>query len=109
MAYQQCSKNIISFLQEKFPNKDWKNETKIQIHDTITDDIFRGLEGLCLDSEIYSKVFTTVYNGLTIANYRVPLIDIDIDPSLREFNEIDKNYDDCLIEEENGNYRFNLS
>ena len=108
MAYQQCSKNVISLLQSKYPNKNWKETKK---HETIMEEILRylGRKCLLLDDEIYFKVYTNVYNGLTIANYIVPLIDIDIDPSLREFNEYDKNYDDCDIEEEENNFQFNLS
>ena len=107
MAYQQCSKNVILLLQSKYPNKNWKETKK---HKTIMEEILRylGRKCLLLDDEICFKVYTNVYNGLTIANYIVPLIDIDIDPSLREFNEYDKNYDDCVIEEEN-NFQFNLS
>jgi len=108
MAYQLCSKNVISLLQAKYPNKYWK-ETKI--HETIMEEIFLylGKKCLLLDDEICLKVYANVYNGLTILNYIVPLIDIDIDPSLREFNEYDKNYDDCVIEEENNTFQFNLS
>lgn len=31
-------------------------------------------------------------------------MDKDIDPSLREFNEYNKDYNDCVIEEENNNF-----
>ncbi len=108
MAYQLCSKNIISLLQAKYPNKDWKETKK---HQTIMEEIllYLGKTCLLLDDKICVKVYTNVYNGLTIANYIVPLIDIDIDPSLREFNEYDKIYDDCVIEEENNKFQFNLS
>jgi hypothetical protein len=35
-------------------------------------------------------------------------MDIDIDPSLRQFNEYDKDYDECVMEEEDNNLKFNL-
>ena len=69
--------------------------------------IFRE-KSLVLDHEICSKVYTNVYNGLTITNYLVPLIDIDIDPSLRVINEYNKTYDDCIIEDDNNIFQFNL-
>lgn len=108
MAYQKCSRNVISLLKAKYPNKDWK-ETKT--HETIMEEICQYICEKCLffDNEICSKVYTNVYNGLTITNYLVPLIDIDIDPSLRVFNEYDKDYDDCIIEDENCIFRFNLT
>ena len=36
-------------------------------------------------------------------------MDIDIDPSLREVHEYDKDYDECVAEEENNTFKFNLS
>jgi hypothetical protein len=44
---------------------------------------------------------------ITITNYIIPLMDIDIDPSLRQFNEYDKEYEECVIEEEDNNFKFN--
>jgi hypothetical protein len=107
MAYQKCSRNVISLLKANYPNKDWK-ETK---RDVIMDEICQYIEKkrLLLDDEICFKVYTNVYNGLTITNYLVPLIDIDIDPSLRVFNEYDKDYDDCIIEDHNNIFQFNVS
>lgn len=42
---------------------------------------------------------------ITITNYIIPLMDID--PSLRQFNEYDKEYEECVIEEEDNNFKFN--
>jgi hypothetical protein len=36
-------------------------------------------------------------------------MDIDIDPALRQLNEYDKDYDECVIEEEDNNFKFNLT
>lgn len=108
MAYQQCAKNVISLLKINYPNKDWK-ESKIQENIMSEILLYLGEKCLLLDDEICFKVYTNVYNGLTIANYVVPLIDIDIEPSLREFNEYDKNYDECVIEEENNKFQFKLT
>ena len=107
MAYQKCSRNIISLLTAKYPNKDWK-ETKRHI--IIMDEICKYIEEkcLCINDEICSKVYTNVYNGLTVPNYLVPLIDIDIEPSLRVLNEYYKDYDDCIIEDNNNIFHFNV-
>ena len=64
---------------------------------------------LCLDNEICIKLYNEVYKGLTIDNYIVPLMDIDIDPTLRQINEYDKDYDECTREEEDNNFNFNLT
>jgi hypothetical protein len=76
----------------------------------ITRTILRdmGRYGLSLDDEIFKKMFTVVYAGLTIDNYIVPLTDIDIDPDLRIYNEYDKDYDECVEEEENNEFAFNI-
>jgi hypothetical protein len=36
-------------------------------------------------------------------------MDIDIDPALRQLNEYDKDYDECVIEEETNTFKFNLT
>ena len=107
MAYQKCTRKVISLLKAKYPNKDWKESKR---HVIIMDEISQYIGEKCLffNDEIYSKVYTNVYNGLTVPNYLVPLIDIDIDPSLRVINEYDKDYDDCIIEDDNNIFRFNL-
>jgi hypothetical protein len=108
MAYQLCATNVISLLKEKYPNQDWKETNK---HKNITHEIlcYLGSKGLCLDDKIFTKLYNEVYKGLTITKYVVPLMDIDIDPSLRQLNEYDKDYDECLIEEEYNNFKFNLT
>jgi hypothetical protein len=107
MAYQLCTTNVISSLKEIYPNKDWKETNK---HEIIMSKIlcYLGLKVLCLDDKICIKLYNEVYKGLTISNYVVPLMDIDIDPTLRQLNEYDKNYDECVIEEEDNNFKFNL-
>lgn len=106
MAYQKCARNVISLLKAKYPNEDWE-ETKMHI---IMDEIcqYIGKKRLFFDDEICFKVYNNVYNGLTITNYLVPLIAIDIDPSLRIINEYDKDYNDCIIEDANNIFLFNL-
>jgi len=106
MAYQKCARNVISLLKAKYPNKDWKETKRHVIMDEISQYI--GEKLLFFDDEIHFKVYTNVYNGLTNTNYLVPLIDIDINPTLRVFNEYDKNYDDCISEDDNNVFRFNL-
>lgn len=106
MAYQQCTNVVISLLKNTYPNHDW-NEDKRTILQTVLYNI--GCKALCFDDEILQKVYDEVKKGLTISNYTVPIMDIDIDPSLRQFNEYDKDYDECLIEEEDNNFKFNLS
>lgn len=107
IAYQLCVNNVIHLLKIKYPNKDW-NATKK--HEMIFDEIcdYIGLKGLCFDEEICIKLYDYVYKGLTTVNFIAPLMDIDIDPSLRQFNEYDKDYDECIIEEQDNNYKFNL-
>ena len=65
----------------------------------------------CVDYNINTlyNLHNEIYKGLTIHNYIVPLMDIDIDPSLREVHEYDKDYDECIAEEENNTFKFNLS
>ena len=106
MAYQKCSRHVISLLKAKYPNEDWK-ETKRHV---IMDEISQYIREKCLlfDDEICFKVYTNIYNGLTVPNYLVPLIDIDIKPSLRVFNEYNKDYHDCIIEDDNNIFKFNL-
>lgn len=108
MAYQLCATNVIHLLKESFPNKDWKETNK---HEIIMKEILRylGSKILCLNDTIIIKLYNEIYKGLTIPDYIVPLMDIDIDPALRQFNEYDKDYDECLIEEEDNNFKFNLT
>jgi hypothetical protein len=106
MAYQQCANLVISLLKDKYPNHDW-NEDKLTILQTLLSQF--ACKVLCFDDEILQKVYDEVKKGLTITNYIVPLMDIDIDPSLRQLHEYDKDYDECLIEEENNNFKFNLN
>lgn len=104
MAYQQCANDTIILLKDKYPNNDWnkENEDKYIILQTLLSRF--ACKVLCLDDEILQKVYDEVYKGLTNSNYIVPLMDIDIDPSLRQLNEYDKDYDECLIEEEENNF-----
>ena len=108
MAYQLCVNNVISLLKENYPNKDWKGTNK---HEIIMSKIlsYLGSKCLCLDDKICIKLYYEVYKGLTIFNYVVPLMDIDIDPALRQLNEYDKDYYECAIEEEDNNFKFNLT
>lgn len=110
MAYQRCANDVITLLQEKYPNKVW-NKTKEEDQNIIFYEFLTNLgsKGLCLDDEICVKIYNNVYKGLTITNYTVPIMDIDIDPSLREINEYDKDYDECMTELENNNFKFNLT
>ena len=111
MAYQLCVTNVISLLNKNYPNKDWEKINKHEKCDIIIAEILRylGSKMLLLDEEICIKIYNQVYKGLTITNYIIPLMDIDIDPSLREFNEYDKDYDECIIEEEDNEFKFNLT
>jgi hypothetical protein len=110
MAYQKCAKDVISLLKEKYTNKVWcKSIKKDKL--TILQILLCNLGSKCLllDDEICRKIYNEVYKGLTIANYIVPIMDIDIDPSLRQFNEYDKDYHECMLEEYNNNFKFNLT
>ena len=111
MAYQLCATNVISLLNKNYPNKDWEKINNHEKYDIILAEILRylGSKVLCLDHEICIKLYNEVYKGLTITNYIIPLMDIDIDPLLRQFNEYDKDYDECVIEEEDNNFKFNLT
>jgi hypothetical protein len=111
MAYQLCANNVIFLLNKNYPNKDWEKINKHEKYDIILASILRylGSKVLCLDDEICVKLYNEVYKGLTISNYIVPLMDIDIDPALRQLNEYDKDYDECVIEEEDNNFKFNLT
>ena len=109
MAYQICATRVITLLKTKFPTNIWSrenNEQRMDITRTILRDM--GSYGLSLDDEIFKKMFTVVYAGLTIDDYIVPLTDIDIDPDLRIYNEYDKDYDECIEEEENNEFEFNI-
>ena len=108
MAYQHCASNVITLLNKNYPNKNWQENKK---HKIILSEILRylGSKVLCLDNEICIKLYNEVYKGLTISNYIVPLMDIDIDPVLRQFNEYEKEYDECVIEEEDNNFKLNLT
>lgn len=111
MAYQLCATNVICLLNKNYPNKDWGKINKHEKQHIILAEILRylGSKVLCLDDKICIKLYNEVYKGLTITNYIIPLMDIDIEPSLREFNEYDKGYDECVIEEEDNNFKFNLT
>lgn len=109
MAYQICATRVITLLKTKFPTNIWNrenNEQRMDITKTILRDM--GRYGLSLDDEIFKKMFTVVYAGLSIDDYIVPLTDIDIDPDLRIYNEYDKDYDECVEEEENNEFVFNI-
>ena len=109
MAYQLCASRVIKELNSQFPNTIWNKENdkhKKNITNVILEDM--GEYTLLLDEEIFKKVFSVVYAGLTIREYIIPLMDIDKDPSLRMHNEYDKEYDDCVEEEMNNEFKFNL-
>jgi hypothetical protein len=110
MAYQRCANDVISFLQKKYPNKVWEKTNEEDQNIIFYEFLCNlGSKGLCLDDEICIKIYNNVYKGLTINNYIVPLMDIDIDPSLRQINEYDKEYDECITEQENNKFNFNLT
>lgn len=109
MAYQQCINDILCLLKKTYPNKIWNKQSQdkyIILNIVLTK---FGSKCLLFDNDILKKTINQIYNGLTISNYIVPLIDIDIEPSLREFNEYDKDYYDCIIEEEENDFKFNLN
>ena len=110
MAYQKCATDVIYLLKDKFPNKIWdrtKEEDRKIIFCELLSNI--GSKSLGFDDEILVKVYNNVYKGLTIINYVVPLMNIDLDPDNRQMNEYDKDYDECMIEQETGKYKFNLT
>lgn len=110
MAYQKCATDVIYLLKDKFPNKIWdrkKDEDQKIIFHVLLKNI--GSKGLGFDDDILVKVYNNVYKGLTVINYIVPLMDMDVDPGNREMNEYDKDYDECIIEQETGKYKFNLT
>lgn len=109
MAYQKCVTDVIYLLKNKFPNKLW-DRTKEEDQKNIFHEFLSnfGSKYLVFDDEICIKVFNNVYRGLTIINYVVPLMDIDIDPDNRQLNE-DKDYDECIVESETGKFKFNLT
>jgi hypothetical protein len=110
MAYQLCTTNVISLLKKNNPNKDWGEINKTEKCDIILTILrYLGSKSLCFDDEICIKLYNEVYKGLTNTNYIIPLMDIDIDPGLRQFNEYDKDYDECVMEEEDNNFKFNLT
>ena len=51
-----------------------------------------------LDEELFIKMFSVVYYGLTIRNYIVPPIDEDVNPDLLAYNV--QRARDCEEEEE---------
>jgi hypothetical protein len=108
MAYKKCTDDILFILNNKYPNKVWNKtrEDKNIIFITILSKL--GEKCLSLDVEIICKIHNEVYKGLTINDYIIPLMDIDIDPYLRQVHEYDKDYDQCLDEEENNTFIFNL-
>lgn len=109
MAYQKCATDVIYLLKDKFPNKIWdrtKEEDRKNIFYELLSNI--GSKSLGFDDDILVKVYNNVYKGLTIINYVVSLMDIDTDPDNRQLNE-DKDYDECMYEQETGKYKFNLT
>jgi hypothetical protein len=102
MAYQLCATRVIKALKTQYPTIVWskENDTHKQNICNVILDVMREFS-LLLDEEIFKKVFSVVYAGLNVREYVVPLIDIDIDPSLREYNEYNKEYDECVEEEMN--------
>jgi hypothetical protein len=109
MAYQKCANDVISILKEKYPNILWnKSEENLYI-------VFRellkhiGKKVLPFNNNMLITLHNEIYKGLTIIGYKVPLMDIDIDPDLRQFTEYDKDYDECEIELENNEFKFNLT
>ena len=111
MAYQLCANNVIFLLNKNYPNKDRRNINEPEKYEIILNSIlhYLGTQVLCFDEKICIKLYNEVYKGLIISNYIVPIMDIDIDPILRQINEYDKNYDECVTEEENNNFKFNLT
>ncbi len=109
MAYQKCVNDVISMLKDKYPNNIWnKSEEDSQIRFI---ELFKHLGKKILphNEEILIRLHNEVYKGLTIVGYKVPLMDIDIDPDVRQFTEYDKDYDECEIELENNQFKFNLT
>jgi hypothetical protein len=111
MAYQKCATDVIYLLKDKYPNKIWNKTTKEERCNIIFHELLSniGSKSLGFDDEILIKVYNNVYKGLTIINYVVPLMNIDLDPDNRQMNEYDKDYDECMIEQETGKYKFNLT
>ena len=108
MAYQKCTNDTINLLKNKFPNKVW-NDCNEDSHIILDNLLFNlGSKILCLDTEILRKLYQEIIKGISDKNYKVPLLDIDIDPYLRQFNEY-KDFDECMNEEENNNFKFNLN
>lgn len=108
MAYQNCAKEVISLLKEESPNKHWehnKEDTSI-IFNALLHNV--ACKSLLLNTSICCQVSMEVFKGLTIPNYIVPLLDIDINPVYRHFNEYGKDEEECEIEAETGNFKFNL-
>ena len=91
MAYQICATRIIQILKNLYPTNVWNIRENDQHVKDITNIILEDMDDndLMINEEIFKKMFTVVYYGLTVRNYIVP----DIDP-----NE----YEDC-VEEENNN------
>jgi hypothetical protein len=109
MAYQKCINDVISILKDKYPNNIWnKSEEDSLIRFSVLFEHI-GKQVLLQDEEILIRLHNEVYKGLTIVGYKVPLMDIDIDPNFRQFNEYDKDYDECEIELENNQFKFNLT
>ena len=109
MAYQKCVNDVILILKDKYPNILWnKSEENSRIRFM---ELFRhiGKKVLLQNEEILITLHNEVYKGLTIIGYKVPLMDIDIDPNFRQFNEYDKEYDECEMELDNNEFKFNLT
>ena len=106
MAYQRCAENVIAKLKLEHPEKIWNKNDNYTIVRVLLSGL--GEHALMLDKDIFKKVYNEVYKGLTISDYKVPLTTIDLDSSLREFNEYDKDFFECEEEHLNNEYHFNL-
>ncbi len=109
MAYQKCVNDVIISVKNKYPNIIWNesdDNLKIIFYELLKN---MGKKVLPFDNGMLFKLCNEVCKGLTKVGYKVPLMDIDIDPNLRQFTEYDKDYDECVIELENGKFKFNLT
>lgn len=109
MAYQQCANRVVETLKEDFPEKIWNTNNDDDIS-TVVRALYKGFgkHALMFDGDAFNRVCEQIFKALTIPNYKIPLIEYDIDPSLRQFNEYDKDYDECVEEDIYGDYHFNL-
>jgi hypothetical protein len=108
MAYQKCVNEVIILLKSKYPTIIWdkSNDNQKIIFGELLKNL--GKRVMPFNDEMLIELHNEVYKGITKINYKVPLMDMDIDPNLRQFNEYDKDYDECDIELENGEFKFNL-